>query len=101
MKKFLLVRFANFLEKPKPKQPQLPQEATSPSILPSVANEFDYIGQQDAMKLLGVSAPTLRRYSDLGFYRKYQFGAKRTYYKRSELVAFLQNGLPQKKGGAR
>ena len=49
------------------------------------------IKMNEATKLLRASAPTVRKYSRLGFYREYRFGEKLVFYDKKEILNFILN----------
>lgn len=49
------------------------------------------IKMKEATKLLKASAPTVRKYARLGYYKEYRFGEKLVFYNKSEILDFILN----------
>lgn len=71
---------------------------TKPAIspLPSEGME-NLIKMKEAMKLIKASAPTVRKYARLGYYKEYRFGEKLVFYNREEMLNFILSGSNGKK----
>jgi len=52
----------------------------------------EYLTRQETAKLLGITLPTLNRYSKLGYLKKYKIGAV-VRYRKSEVDSAISNGL--------
>jgi len=69
----------------------LPLE-TAPSTERALGGKTDFISSVSVCDMLNISPPTLRKYSKLGYFRGIKpFGAKRTYYRRSEIEKYLDD----------
>ncbi|CDN32497.1 hypothetical protein BN938_2427 [Mucinivorans hirudinis] len=55
------------------------------------------IKMKEAMKLIKASAPTVRKYARLGYYKEYRFGEKLVFYNREEMLNFILSGSNGKK----
>ena len=55
------------------------------------------IKMKEAMQLIRASAPTVRKYARLGYYREYRFGEKLVYYDKAEMLNFVINGTYAKR----
>jgi predicted DNA-binding transcriptional regulator AlpA len=49
------------------------------------------IKMKEATKLLKASAPTVRKYARLGYYKEYRFGEKLVFYDKEEILNFILN----------
>ncbi|KAA6339080.1 hypothetical protein EZS27_012974 [termite gut metagenome] len=49
------------------------------------------IKMKEATKLLKASAPTVRKYARMGYYKEYRFGEKLVFYNKEELLNFILN----------
>lgn len=49
------------------------------------------IKMKEATKLLKASAPTVRKYARLGYYKEYRFGEKLVFYDKGEILDFILN----------
>lgn len=49
------------------------------------------IKMKEAVKLLKASAPTVRKYARLGYYKEYRFGEKLVFYNKEEILNFILN----------
>lgn len=49
------------------------------------------IKMKEATKLLKASAPTVRKYARLGYYKEYRFGEKLVFYNKGEILNFIIN----------
>lgn len=49
------------------------------------------IKMKEAVKLLKASAPTVRKYARLGYYKEYRFGEKLVFYDKEEILNFILN----------
>lgn len=47
------------------------------------------IKMKEAMKLIKASAPTVRKYARLGYYKEYRFGEKLVFYNKQEMLDFI------------
>lgn len=47
------------------------------------------IKMKEATKLLKASAPTVRKYARLGYYKEYRFGEKLVFYDKEEILNFI------------
>jgi predicted DNA-binding transcriptional regulator AlpA len=47
------------------------------------------VKMKEATKLLKASAPTVRKYARLGFYKEYRFGEKLVFYNKEEILKFI------------
>jgi len=52
------------------------------------------IKMKEATKILKASAPTVRKYARLGFYKEYRFGEKLVFYDKEEILNFILNRCP-------
>lgn len=50
------------------------------------------IKMKEAMQLLKASAPTVRKYARLGYYKEYRFGEKLVFYNKEEMLNFIMSG---------
>ena len=50
------------------------------------------IKMKEAMALIKASAPTVRKYARLGYYKEYRFGEKLVFYNKLEMLEFLVKG---------
>lgn len=49
------------------------------------------IKMKEATKILKASAPTVRKYARLGYYKEYRFGEKLVFYDKEEILNFILN----------
>lgn len=82
--------FANFWRKPEN------EETVENSIAPKDLSPVDkamsnLIKMKEATKLLKASAPTVRKYARLGYYKEYRFGEKLVFYDKEEILNFILN----------
>ncbi|KAA6325141.1 hypothetical protein EZS27_025608 [termite gut metagenome] len=49
------------------------------------------IKMKEATKLLKASAPTVRKYARMGYYKEYRFGEKLVFYNKEEILNFILN----------
>ena len=47
------------------------------------------VKMKEATKLLKASAPTVRKYARLGYYKEYRFGEKLVFYNKEEILKFI------------
>lgn len=52
----------------------------------------NFIKMKEAMKLIKASAPTVRKYARLGYYKEYRFGEKLVFYNKEEMLNFILDG---------
>lgn len=50
------------------------------------------IKMKEATKLIKASAPTVRKYARLGYYKEYRFGEKLVLYNKEEMLNFILSG---------
>ena len=55
------------------------------------------IKRKEAMQLIKASAPTVRKYARLGYYKEYRFGEKLVFYNKEEMLNFIMSGGNGKK----
>ena len=55
------------------------------------------IKMKEAMQLIKASAPTVRKYARLGYYKEYRFGEKLVFYNKEEMLNFIMRGGNGKK----
>lgn len=65
----------------------IPEEQVSP-VDKAMSN---LIKMKEATKLLKASAPTVRKYARLGYYKEYRFGEKLVFYDKEEILNFILN----------
>jgi hypothetical protein len=65
----------------------IPKEQMSP-VDKAMSN---LIKTKEATKLLKASAPTVRKYARLGYYKEYRFGEKLVFYDKEEILNFILN----------
>ncbi|MBD8389169.1 DNA-binding protein [Dysgonomonas sp. BGC7] len=65
----------------------IPQEQASP-VDKAISN---LIKMKEAVKLLKASAPTVRKYARLGYYKEYRFGQKLVFNNKEEILNFILN----------
>lgn len=65
----------------------IPQKEMSPIDI-AMSN---LIKMKEAVKLLKASAPTVRKYARLGYYKEYRFGEKLIFYDKEEILNFILN----------
>ena len=68
-----------------------PTVSTTISAPPSEGIE-NLIKMKEAMKLIKASAPTVRKYARLGYYKEYRFGEKLVFYNKEEMLNFILSG---------
>lgn len=71
---------------------QVVQPAQSSPHFPPVPANFcmdNLIKMKEAMKLIKASAPTVRKYARLGYYKEYRFGEKLVFYNKQEMLDFI------------
>lgn len=78
-------RILRFWEKPENPRPINPQVKTEPATI----NPANLIKMSEAVKLLRISAPTVRKYSRMGYYSEYRFGEKVFFYNREEILSYM------------
>ncbi|KAA6308108.1 hypothetical protein EZS27_040216 [termite gut metagenome] len=49
------------------------------------------VKMKEATKLLKASAPTVRKYARMGYYKEYRFGEKLVFYNKEEILNFILN----------
>lgn len=64
-----------------------------------VKNEPNLITTKEVQELLGVSAPTVRKYANLGYYNAYKYGKKLVFYRKEEILSFVLNSSNKIKDG--
>ena len=65
----------------------IPNESLSP-VDKAMSN---LIKMKEATKILKASAPTVRKYARLGYYKEYRFGEKLVFYDKEEILNFILN----------
>ena len=71
---------------------------TKPAISPIPSEGMEnLIKMKKATKLIKASAPTVRKYARLGYYKEYRFGEKLVFYNREEMLNFILSGSNGKK----
>lgn len=70
------------------------EEAVENNILEEQVSPVDkamsnLIKMKEATKLLKASAPTVRKYARLGYYKEYRFGEKLVFYDKQEILNFI------------
>ena len=65
----------------------IPNESLSP--VDKAMNNL--IKMKEATKILKASAPTVRKYARLGYYKEYRFGEKLVFYDKEEILNFILN----------
>ena len=61
------------------------------NLLPVDKAMNNLIKMKEATKILKTSAPTVRKYARLGYYKEYRFGEKLVFYDKEEILNFILN----------
>lgn len=78
-------QFWRNLENEEAVENSIPEEQMSP-VDKAMSN---LIKMKEATKLLKASAPTVRKYARLGYYKEYRFGEKLVFYDKEEILNFI------------
>lgn len=70
---------------------QTDNNAVKEKISPIDKAMSNLIKMKEAVKLLKASAPTVRKYARLGYYKEYRFGEKLVFYNKEEILNFIVN----------
>lgn len=62
------------------------------SATPPAEGIDNLIKMKEAMRLIKASAPTVRKYARLGYYKEYRFGEKLVFYNKEEMLNFILSG---------
>ncbi|MDR1505421.1 MAG: hypothetical protein LBT43_23490 [Prevotella sp.] len=82
--------FAKFWQKPE-KEEAVENSVPSENLSPVDKAMNNLIKMKEATKLLKASAPTVRKYARLGYYKEYRFGEKLVFYDKEEILNFILN----------
>lgn len=82
--------FAKFWQKPE-KEETVKNSVPSENLSPVDKAMSNLIKMKEATKLLKASAPTVRKYARLGYYKEYRFGVKLVFYDKEEILNFILN----------
>jgi predicted DNA-binding transcriptional regulator AlpA len=82
--------FAKFWQKPE-KEETAENNVSPESLSPVDKAMSNLIKMKEATKLLRASAPTVRKYARLGYYKEYRFGEKLVFYDKEEILSFILN----------
>ena len=80
--------FVKFWQKPKK------EETVGNTISPNNQSPVDkamnnLIKMKEATQILRASAPTVRKYARMGYYKEYRFGEKLVFYNKEEILNFI------------
>jgi predicted DNA-binding transcriptional regulator AlpA len=74
----------------KPEKEKTVENGVSPENMSPVDKAMNnLIKMKEATKILKASAPTVRKYARLGYYKEYRFGEKLVFYDKAEILAFI------------
>lgn len=82
--------FAKFWQKPE-KEETVENGIPDGNLSPVDKAMNNLIKMKEATKLLKASAPTVRKYARLGYYKEYRFGEKLVFYDKEEILNFILN----------
>ncbi len=82
--------FAKFWQKPE-KEETVENNVSPENLSPVDKAMSNLIKMKEAVKLLKASAPTVRKYARLGYYKEYRFGEKLVFYDKEEILNFILN----------
>lgn len=82
--------FAKFWQKPE-KEGAVENSIPNGNLSPVDKAMNNLIKMKEATKLLKASAPTVRKYARLGYYKEYRFGEKLVFYDKEEILNFILN----------
>lgn len=75
-----------------PDQEETTESDSSTKVLSPIDKAMsNLIKMKEAVKLLKASAPTVRKYARLGYYKEYRFGEKLVFYNKEEILNFILN----------
>ena len=82
--------FVRFWQKPE-KEETIKDSSINEKMSPVDMAMNNLVKMSEATKLLRASAPTVRKYTRLGFYKEYRYGVKLVYYDKLEILNFILN----------
>ncbi len=81
--------FAKFWQKPEKEETVENGFSENTSYVDTAISNL--IKMKEATKILKASAPTVRKYARLGYYKEYRFGEKLVFYDKKEILDFIVN----------
>ena len=81
---------AKFWQKPE-KEETVENSIPSKNLSPVDKAMSNLIKMKEVTKILKASAPTVRKYARLGYYKEYRFGEKLVFYDKEEILNFILN----------
>ncbi|MDR2948838.1 MAG: hypothetical protein LBV71_06490 [Prevotella sp.] len=85
------MRNKNYLRWHKPEEEEVKDNSSKKEMSPIDKAMSNLIKMKEAVKLLKASAPTVRKYARLGYYKEYRFGEKLVFYDKEEILNFILN----------
>lgn len=85
------MRNKNYSRWHKPEEEIVKDESSKKEMSPIDKAMSNLIKMKEAVKLLKASAPTVRKYARLGYYKEYRFGEKLVFYDKEEILNFILN----------
>ncbi|MDR2005375.1 MAG: hypothetical protein LBQ74_20315 [Prevotella sp.] len=85
------MRNKNYSRWHKPEEENVKDESSKREMSPIDKAMSNLIKMKEAVKLLKASAPTVRKYARLGYYKEYRFGEKLVFYNKEEILNFILN----------
>lgn len=83
------MRNKNYSRWHKPEEENVKDESSKREMSPIDKAMSNLIKMKEAVKLLKASAPTVRKYARLGYYKEYRFGEKLVFYNKEEILNFI------------
>lgn len=80
-----------FWLKPDSEEETIKDNSSTEKMSPIDRAMSNLIKMKEAVKLLKASAPTVRKYARLGYYKEYRFGEKLVFYDKEEILNFILN----------
>lgn len=85
------MRNQNYSRWHKPEEEEIKDNSSKKEMSPIDVAMSNLIKMKEAVKLLKASAPTVRKYARLGYYKEYRFGEKLVFYDKEEILNFILN----------
>lgn len=85
------MRNKNYSRWHKPEEEDVKDNIPQKEMSPIDVAMSNLIKMKEAVKLLKASAPTVRKYARLGYYKEYRFGEKLVFYDKEEILNFILN----------
>ena len=85
------MRNKNYSRWHKPEEEEVKDKSSKKEMSPIDMAMTNLIKMKEVTKLLKASAPTVRKYARLGYYKEYRFGEKLVFYDKGEILDFILN----------